>query len=121
MPVKVFLIEEHPQVRQALSKRLRNSAEVELVGEAGEAMQALRQVREARPEVVLIETKRGDGMGLEIIRQVAQEPWLPRVIVLTTYEEPWERTASHRAGAHDYLLKQIDVPELVKRIQRQSN
>jgi len=115
---RVFLIEEHEKVRQALADRLRTSAGIALVGEAGEAEKALEEVRKSHPEVVLIEIKRGDGMGLEIVREVANLPWSPRVVVLTTYESSWERTAAKRAGACDYLLKQLDSDQLMESIQR---
>jgi DNA-binding NarL/FixJ family response regulator len=115
---RVFLIEEHEKVRQALAARLRMSPGIILVGQAGEAEKALEEVRKSRPDVVLVEIKRGDGMGLEIVREVASLPWSPRVVVLTTYESSWERTAAKRAGACDYILKQLDSEELVDSIQR---
>ena len=115
---RVFLIEEHEKVRQALADRLRATTGITLVGEAGEAERALESVRATRPDVVLVEIKRGDGMGLEIVREVANFPWSPRVVVLTTYESSWERTAAKRAGACDYLLKQLDSEELMESIQK---
>ncbi len=117
MNLQVYLIEEHPQVREALAERLSNIQGVELVGRAGDAQEALRDVERLHPQVILIESKREDGLGLELVRQAAQAAWHPQVVVLTTYEVAWERRASRRAGANDYLLKEIDSAELLKRIQ----
>lgn len=115
---RVFLVEEHEKVREALAARLRMSPGIILVGQAGEAQKALEEVRRSRPDVVLVEIKRADGMGLEIVREVAGLPWSPRVAVLTTYESTWERTAAKRAGACDYMLKELDSDALMDSIQR---
>ena len=117
MNLQVYLIEEHAQVRAALAERLSKIAGVELVGQAGDAQEALREVERLHPQVILIESKREDGLGLELVRQAARSSWNPRVVVLTTYEVAWERRASRRAGAQEYLLKEIDSAELLKRIQ----
>lgn len=117
MGLQVYLIEEHVQVREALADRLSKIAGVELVGQAGDAQDALREVERLRPQVILIESKREDGLGLELVRQAARSAWNPQVVVLTTYEVAWERRAVRRAGAHEYLLKEINSAELLKRIQ----
>ncbi len=72
--------------------------------------------KEEKPDVVLIEVKRRDGMGLEILRQLATLPHQPRIAVLTTYPSSWEQEAAQRAGAIAYLLKDIDSQELVRSI-----
>jgi DNA-binding NarL/FixJ family response regulator len=65
------------------------------------------------PDVVLIEVKRKDGMGLELLRQVSTLPNHPKVAVLTSYPSDWEQEAASRAGAKNYLLKDIDLDELI--------
>jgi len=72
MDLQVYLIEEHTQVREALAERLSNIEGVELVGQAGDAQDALREVERLRPQVILIESKREDGLGLELVRQAAR-------------------------------------------------
>ncbi len=74
----------------------------------------LDQVRERRPDIVILETKRSDGMGLELIRQLAGLPDAPRLVVLTSYPSDWEERAARRAGASSYLLKEIDSEELIR-------
>ncbi len=117
MALQVYLIEEHTQVREALAERLSKIEGVELVGRAGDAQVALGEIEKLRPQVILIESKRDDGLGLELVRQAARASWNPRVVVLTTYEVAWERGAVRRAGAQEYLLKEINSAELFKRIQ----
>lgn len=116
--VKVFIIDDHADVRQALRMRLSSTADVVVVGDAGEAEEALRQLRALHPDIVLIESKRTDGRGLEIISWVAQGRLAEAVLVLTSYPSEWERWAAHRAGAAHYLLKEIDSPVLIDQIRR---
>jgi len=74
------------------------------------------QVKGAAPDVVLIEVKRSDGLGLEVLRQVAELPNPPKVLVLTSYPTEWEAQAATRAGASSYLLKDIDLEVLIHQI-----
>lgn len=113
---RIYIIDEHEPVRKALAERLRRSPDLEVVGESGAATEAAEEARARDAEVVLIEIKRGDGLGLELVRLVASSPTAPRVLVLTSYPTDWEAGAARRAGADDYLLKDIDPEELIERI-----
>jgi DNA-binding NarL/FixJ family response regulator len=116
--VKVFIIDDHAEVRQALRMRLSSIPDMAVVGDAGEAEAALQQLRALHPDIVLIESKRTDGRGLEIISWIAQSRLAEAVLVLTSYPSEWERWAAHRAGAAHYLLKEIDSPVLIEQIRR---
>lgn len=116
-PVRVFIIDDHDDVRQALAMRLRASAAIDVIGESGEAEASLIQVQAQRPQVVLVETKRADGRGLEIVSWLALSGLELRVFVLTSYPSEWERWAVHRAGAQHYFLKEIDTAQLIEQIQ----
>jgi DNA-binding NarL/FixJ family response regulator len=113
---RVYIIDEHADVRTALAERLASEAELHVLGHSGDAEEAMNIGMEEKPDVVLIEVKRSDGMGLEILRQLASLPHQPRVAVLTTYPSSWEQEAAERAGAIAYLLKDIDSEELVRSI-----
>jgi CheY-like chemotaxis protein len=73
----------------------------------------LRDIRKEKPDVVLVEVKRSDGLGLEILRQISNLPKPPCLIVLTSYASDWEEEAANRAGAVAYLLKDIATGELI--------
>lgn len=113
---RIYIIDEHEPVRKALGERLRRSPAVEVVGESGAATEAAHDAQSLNAEVVLIEIKRGDGLGLELVRLLASSSNAPRVLVLTSYPSAWEEAAARRAGAEDYLLKDIDPEELIERI-----
>jgi DNA-binding NarL/FixJ family response regulator len=70
-----------------------------------------------QPEVVLLETKRTDGQGLEALQSLHHQCALSGVIVLTSYPDSQERAAARSAGAVRYLLKDIDTALLLSEIR----
>jgi len=113
---RLYIVDEHESVRRALAERLAQSPEVRLAGHAGDAQTALRELAGLSVDVVLVEIKRSDGMGLEMVRQLAGQAHPPRLFVLTSYPSEWEEQAARRAGASGYLLKDIAPEELIRRI-----
>ena len=113
---RLFIIDERESVRRALADRLGQTALVAVVGDAGDASEALQAVHEGRVDVVLVEIKRGDGLGLELVRQLSAPAQAPRVIVLTSYPTDWEEAAAKRAGASVYLLKDLNTEVLLQHI-----
>lgn len=116
-PIRLFIIDDHADVRRALVAKLSGIRAILVVGETGEADTGMRELQAIHPDVVLVEMKRTDGRGLEIVSGIARNGLAQRVIVLTSYPSDWERWAAHRAGAVDYLLKDIDSTVLVDRIR----
>jgi two-component system, NarL family, response regulator DevR len=113
---RVFIVDEHEPVRLALADRLTKAAQIRVLGHSGNADEAIAEIHRTQPEIVLLEVKRSDGLGLELLRQVAEMPNPPKVLVLTSYPTEWEAEAATRAGAYSYLLKDIDTEELIRRI-----
>jgi DNA-binding NarL/FixJ family response regulator len=113
---RLLIIDEHRAVRQALVSRLQQTGKLEVVGSTGSAEEGLLQVEALRPSIVLLETKRSDGTGLETCRRIARSHPHTTVIVLTSYEDEDERQAAFMAGATRYLLKDIDSSRLVYEI-----
>ncbi|NIS82645.1 MAG: response regulator [Anaerolineales bacterium] len=115
-PTRLYIADEHASVRSALAERLERDASLTVIGQSGNAEEMLREIRQDKPDVVLVEVKRSDGMGLEIIRQISNLPEPPYLIVLTSYPSEWEEEAANRAGATAYLLKNIATGDLIHHI-----
>jgi DNA-binding NarL/FixJ family response regulator len=116
LPTRLYFVDEHESVRRALAERLAQDPHVQIVGHSGDAQTALRELRPGVADVVLVEIKRSDGLGLELVRQLAAQPKPPRLFVLTSFPSEWEEQAARRAGASGYLLKDIAPEELIRRI-----
>jgi DNA-binding NarL/FixJ family response regulator len=112
----IYIVDEHESVRSALAERLGHASDLRVIGHSGTLEVVVDEVRESKPSIVLLEVKRKDGMGLEILRQLAALPEPPRLAVLTSYPTQWEEDAATRAGAEVYLLKDIDSEDLIDQI-----
>jgi DNA-binding NarL/FixJ family response regulator len=114
--LKLFIVDEHEPVRTALAERLGQADGIEILGHAGMADDVVQVIEVKKPDIVLFEVKRSDGLGLELLRQLAALPSAPKLIVLTSYPSTWEKDAATRAGATSYLLKDIESEELIESI-----
>ena len=114
---RVFIVDEHEPVRIALAERLGHADVIRIIGHTGRAEDVVLEVIDKQPDIVLFEVKRSDGLGLELLRQLAALPSAPKLIVLTSYPSSWEQDAANRAGAVSYLLKDIESEELIENIR----
>lgn len=120
-PINVLIVDEHPAVRQALTLRLNSAPDIRVLEALSDVDAALDYARDHHPQVVLLETKRADGRGLEAIDrliQQARQRWPLSVVVLTSYPSEWERWAVERAGAVAYLLKDISSSQLLDHLRQ---
>ena len=115
-PMRIYIVDEHLPVRVALADRLSRSREMQVVGHTGSADEVMEDVQQRQPDVVILEVKRSDGMGLELLRQLADLVDHPHLVVLTSYPSSWEEQAAARAGAVSYLLKEIETDLLIEQL-----
>jgi DNA-binding NarL/FixJ family response regulator len=113
---RLYIVDEHDSIRLALAEYLDRASNLTVVGHTANVDDALEEIREAQLDVVLVEVKRTDGMGLEIVRKISRLPDAPQLIVFTSYPTKWEEDAATRAGASLYVLKDIKSDELVEHI-----
>ena len=116
-PTRLLIIDDHDDVREALRARLDAMADVEVVGCTGGWRTGLNTALKLEPDVVLLETKRTDGEGLEALACLTDQCACSDVVVLTSYADAKEQAAAQAQGAVRYLLKDIDTPQLVREIQ----
>jgi DNA-binding NarL/FixJ family response regulator len=116
-PTRLLIIDDHDDVREALRARLGALPEIEVVGCTGSWETGLQRALALEPDVVLLETKRADGQGLEALQCITDRCSCADVIVLTSYLDTEERAAARSSGAVRYLLKDIDSTRLASEIQ----
>ncbi|AQZ62159.1 response regulatory protein [[Actinomadura] parvosata subsp. kistnae] len=116
--MRLFLVDDHPVVRAGLVALLGGEDDIEIVGEAAGADEALRGIAAHRPDVVLMDLQLGDGIdGVEATRRIRALPAPPQVLVLTTYETDADVLRAVAAGATGYLLKVCPPEELFQGIR----
>ena len=115
--MRLLIIDDHDAVREALEAQLRAAARVDIVGCTGCWQAGLQEALRLQPDVVLLETKRTDGQGLEALRSLTQQCPHTSVVVLTSYPDTEEQQEAHSLGVARYILKDINTPQLVREIQ----
>ena len=114
---RLLIIDEHDTVREALEARLNTTDDLEVVGCTGCWKTGLEQAVSKKPDVVLLETKRADGEGLDALRSLTEQCPSTSVVVLTSYPDDEEKAEALEMGAASYILKDIDTSQLVREIQ----
>jgi len=116
-PVRLFLVDDHPLVRDGLRARLGAMPGLEIVGEAGSAAEALAQVDTLRPDLMLVDVGMKDMNGIELAALLLQRSAPPHVVMLSMYDNPEYVQRALQAGAHGYVLKDAPASEIVAAIE----
>lgn len=114
--VRLLIIDENPQVRNALETRLGSMPQLEVLGSVGSALEAETLLQHEAPDVVLIEPKRLNGEGISLIQALVSIPEPPLIIVLTSYRDEDEELVATELGISCYMLKEIDSTALLNAI-----
>lgn len=116
--IKVLLADDHPLLRQGLSKVLSLEGDIEIVAEAEDGEAAIELVGKVLPDVVLMDINMPNTNGIEATRRIKQRFSDVQVLVLTFHDEEEYVLALMRAGAKGYILKDVD-PSIVAKAIRQ--
>ncbi|MBO0707491.1 MAG: response regulator transcription factor [Candidatus Dormibacteraeota bacterium] len=113
--ISVLLADDQVMIRSGLRALLSAEADIDVVGEAGDGVEALESARRLGPDVVVMDIRMPVMDGVEATRRLAADPDLERtrVLVLTTYDDDELVFQALRAGAGGFLLKDADPEDLV--------
>lgn len=115
--IRVFIVEDHAVVRQGLIALLSSAPEIEVVGFAATGREAVDLYSSLMPDVTLMDLQMPVMPGVEAIQKIRQIVPTARFIVLTTFDGDEDIYRAMQAGARSYLLKGMDMEELVDAIQ----
>lgn len=115
--IKVLLVDDHQLVRAGIRRILDDTDDIEVCGEAGSGEEALKQVKQTRPEVVLMDVNMPGIGGLEATRKLLRLDESLKIIALTVHvDEPYPSRLLE-AGALGYLTKGCDEQEILNAIR----
>ncbi|WSY28187.1 response regulator transcription factor [Kribbella sp. NBC_00889] len=119
MAIRVFLLDDHEVVRLGLHQLLEDEPDIEVVGDASTAAEAIARIPAVRPDVALLDVRLPDGDGVSVCREIRstmENP--PACLMLTSYSDDEALFTAIMAGAAGYLLKQVHAADLVGAVRR---
>jgi DNA-binding NarL/FixJ family response regulator len=116
-PVRVFLLDDHEIVRRGVVSVIDAEPDMEVVGEAGTADEALDVVEVCNPDVAVLDIRLGDGSGVEVCRDIRSKYPEISCLMLTSFEDDQALVEASLAGAAGYVLKQVQGGDLLEAIR----
>ena len=117
MPITALIVDDHPIVRKGLTNMLEQQSDIEVVGHAGDRVDAVAKARELAPDIILMDLRMPRMDGVEAITEIFGGKFKTNVIVLTTYASDEEILSGIPAGAPGYLLKNSSQKEMIDAIR----
>ncbi|HYU39606.1 MAG TPA: response regulator transcription factor [Acidimicrobiia bacterium] len=119
--LRVFLLDDHEVVRRGLKELLEADGDVEVVGEAGTAEQALARIPPTNPHVAVLDVRLPDGDGIEVCREVRSRHPQIHCLMLTSFTDDEALFQSMLAGASGYVAKQLKGADIIDAVRRVAN
>jgi two-component system response regulator DevR len=113
LPIRVFLLDDHEIVRRGVRELLEAEPDIEVVGEASTAAEALARVPASHPDVAILDVRLPDGDGVSVCRDLRSEHPELQCLMLTSFADDEALFDAILAGAAGYVLKQIRGTDLV--------
>jgi two-component system NarL family response regulator len=115
--IRVLLVDDHRILREALRLTLAREPGLEVVGEAGDAREALAAARELKPDVVVLDIGLPDLSGLEVAARLRRLDGRPQVVALSAHADKRFVSEMLRSGAQGYVTKSAPSEELVRAVR----
>ena len=116
--IRILLVDDHDVVRAGLRSVFDNAPDLEVVGEAGTAAEAIRRAGLDVPDIVLLDVRLPDGSGIDVCREIKNRWPRTGVLILTSYADQDALIEAHDAGASGYILKRVDSMGLVDAVRQ---
>jgi DNA-binding NarL/FixJ family response regulator len=115
MSIKILVCDDHQVIRTGLAS-LFAGTEIEIVGEADNAKESLKQAQKLKPDVVLLDIRMPDGDGLATLEKLRAKVPESKVVMLSTYDNPTYIARAVALGASDYVLKGSSRDDIIATI-----
>jgi len=116
-PLRILLVDDHILFRKGLASLLSSRLGVQVVGEAGDGLEAIARARETRPDLILMDIGMPGCNGLEATQRIKCEMPGVQIIMLTVSDDDQDLFAAIKGGAQGYLLKNMEPGELFEMLE----
>jgi|SRR5581483_5736064 len=113
----VFIVDDHPLVREWLTNLIQQQSDLAVCGEAEDGPQALRGIAEKKPSVAIIDISLQGSSGLELIKDLRQVHPSVKVLALSMHDESLYAERALRAGAKGYIMKRESTGRVIEAIR----
>ncbi len=117
-PARIFIVDDHPLVREWLANLLRQQPDLVVCGEAEDAAKALAAMTKEAPDVAIVDLSLKTGSGLDLIKDLRVIHPDVAVIVLSMHEEIFYAERALRAGARGYVMKRESTGQIIDAIRQ---
>ena len=114
---RILIVDDHPMMREGLSVRISAQADMQVCGEAADVDEALRQVEDTRPDLIIVDLSLRRGHGLDLIQRIKASHPAVKMLVVSQFEESLYAERSLRAGALGYINKRECQENIVQAIR----
>jgi two-component system response regulator DevR len=115
--VRVFLLDDHEIVRRGVKELLEAEGDLEVVGEAGTAAEALARIPPTQPDVAVLDVRLPDGDGVQVCREIRSAHPEIHCLMFTSFADDEALFQAIMAGASGYVLKQIKGADVVEAVR----
>jgi len=115
---RVFLVDDHPLVREWLANLINQQSDLEVSGVAGSASEGLKFMGKAKPQVAIVDISMEGGSGIELIKNIKANHPKVMVIVLSMHDESLYAERALRAGARGYVMKREATKKVLQAIRQ---
>lgn len=116
--IRVFLVDDHEIVLRGIVQLVDAAPDLEVVGEAGSVVEAIRRIEATVPDVAVLDVRLPDGSGIDLCRDIRSAHPSVACLILTAYDDDAALRSSVLAGASGYVLKDIRSRSLLDAIRR---
>jgi NarL family two-component system response regulator LiaR len=116
-PIRVLIADDHAVVREGLRALIAAKPDMDVVGEAADGIEAVRQARALQPDVILLDLVMPHQDGITALTEIKRENPAARVLILTSFARDDQVFPAIKAGALGYLLKDSSSAELTRAIR----
>jgi DNA-binding NarL/FixJ family response regulator len=115
---RVFIVDDHPLFRERLSQLIGHELDMEVCGEAETAQRAIQLIREASPDLAIVDITLKASSGLELIKSIKALSVSVPILVLSMHDESLYAERALRAGATGYITKNQAADEVLLAVRR---